>query len=139
MADENTALIRGLYDAFAQGNAQHILERVTDDVEWVNYGPQSVPYAGSFKGRDGARRFFEAIGSSTSNGKVTGEEFIAAGENVIVLGRYSASVNGTGKQIDVPIAHIFTVRGGKVSRWIGFSDSAAVAEAHGAPALRAAS
>lgn len=36
----------------------------------------------------------------------------------------------TGLDIDTPIAHLFTVRNGKVVRREGFSDSARVAEAH---------
>jgi ketosteroid isomerase-like protein len=39
-------------------------------------------------------------------------------------------VRDTGLDIDTPIAHLFTVRNGKVVRREGFSDSARVAEAH---------
>lgn len=46
------------------------------------------------------------------------------------IARYTAKVRSTGAKIDTPVAHIFTVRNGKVTRWIGFSDSAAVAAAH---------
>ena len=66
------------------------------------------------------------------------EKYIAQGENVVSIGRYTASVPETGAQIDSPIAHVFTVSGGQVSGWIGFSDSAAVAAAHtsGATSIR---
>ena len=58
------------------------------------------------------------------------EEFVAQGDMVVVTGRYRATVNGTGAEIDSPIAHFFTVRNGKIEKWVGFSDSALVADAH---------
>ena len=58
------------------------------------------------------------------------DRFIAQGDNVISLGRYTATVRSTGAKIDTPLVHIFTVRNGKVTSWIGFSDSAVVAAAH---------
>jgi hypothetical protein len=61
---------------------------------------------------------------------VIAENFVAQGETVVATGRYTATVRDTGANIDTPIAHLFTVRNGKVVRWEGFSDSARVAEAH---------
>ena len=55
---------------------------------------------------------------------------IADGDTVIATGRYTATVRDNGAEIDVPIAHVFTVRNGKVSKWVGLSDTAKVAEAH---------
>ncbi len=47
---------------------------------------------------------------------------------VVVTGRYRATVRSTGAEIDTPIAHLFTVRNGKIEKWVGFSDSAQVAD-----------
>jgi uncharacterized protein len=129
---ENKKLVESLYDAFARGDLQYILERVTDDVEWVNEGPKSIPYAGKFSGRAGAQRFFEAL-SSVEGGKVTAQEFIVVDDQVVGLGRFTGTVKATGKKIDTALAHVFTIRGGKVSRWLGYGDTARVAEAFSAP------
>jgi hypothetical protein len=128
--DSNVALIETMYDAFAQGNIQFILDRITEDVDWVNEGPESIPYAGTFKGPNDVQRFFQALGSTVDNGRVTAEDFIAQGEKVVATGRFSATVKATGKRIDVPIAHVFTVRNGKIARWVGYADTARVAEAY---------
>jgi len=129
MADqENVALVRRIYSAFSAGDIQTILDNVSGNATWVNYGPETVPYAGDFSGR--IPEFFQAIGQSVTDGKVVPEKFIAQGEYVVAIARYSASVRETGEQIDTPIAHVFTVSGGKVTSWTGFSDSAAVAAAH---------
>ena len=129
MAEEDSvALIRTVYSAFSAGDIKTILENVSADAQWVNHGPEAIPYAGDFTGR--IKEFFQAIGQSTSDGKVIPQKFIAQDESVIPIGRYTASVRNSGAQIDTPIAHVFTVSGEKVTSWTGFSDSAAVAAAH---------
>jgi ketosteroid isomerase-like protein len=129
MADkENVALIRKMYDAFSAGDVKTILDSVSPDAEWINYGPSTVPYMGNFNGR--VLSFFQAIGETTTNGKVTADKYIVQGDIVVTQGRYTATVRATGASIDSPIGHIFTIRNGKVASWIGFSDSAAIAAAH---------
>ena len=126
--EDNVTLIRTIYSAFSAGDIQKVIDNVTPTAQWINYGPHTIPYAGDFTGR--IQEFFQAIGKSTTDGKVVPEKFIAQDDTVVSLARYTASVRDTGAQINTPIAHIFTVSGGKVTSWIGFSDSAAVAAAH---------
>jgi uncharacterized protein len=127
---DNAAFINRMYAAFSSGDIETILDSITDDVEWVNYGPSTIPYAGSWRGRSQVGEFFQAMGSSTTGGKVVPETVIADGDKVIATGRYTATVRNTGAEIDVPIAHEFTIRNGKVTKWVGLSDTAKVAEAH---------
>ncbi len=125
---ENIALIQKMYSAFSAGDIQTILQNVSTAAEWVCYGPAVVPYSGSFTGR--IADFFQAIAESTTGGRVIPGKFVASGDTVVALGRYLATVRRTSANIDTPVAHIFTVRDGKVTSWIGFSDTAAVAAAH---------
>jgi ketosteroid isomerase-like protein len=125
---ENIALVQRLYAAFSTGDIQTILDNANPNAEWVNYGPSTIPYAGNFTGRVAA--FFKAIDESTTGGKVIADKFIAQGDSVVSIGRYTATVRNTGAKIDTPVAHLFAVRDGKVTSWVGFSDSAAVAAAH---------
>ena len=39
---ENIALVQRMYEAFARGDIQTIVENLTDDVEWIAEGPSSV-------------------------------------------------------------------------------------------------
>lgn len=125
---ENISLVQTLYAAFSKGDIQTILNHVEPNTEWINYGPATIPYAGNYTGRIPA--FFQAIGGSCTDGKVVGERFIAQGDSVVATGRYTATVRSTGAKIDTPVAHVFTIQNGKVTSWIGFSDTAAVAAAH---------
>jgi len=74
--------------------------------------------------------FFKAIGESTTGGSVAVDRYVASGEVVVTEGRYTATVRNTGAKISAPIAHVFTLRDGKVISWKGYSDSAAVLAAH---------
>jgi len=131
---DNVQLIRKLYDAFGRGDIQTILDNVAPGAGWNNYGPESVPYFGSRKGHAQIVEFFQAIGATTTGGRVDAESFIASGGKVVALGRYSATVRSNGLKIDTPIAHIFTIQDGKITAWEGFSDTAHVAAAHAAAA-----
>jgi uncharacterized protein len=117
-----------MYAAFNSGDIQTVLANVAPDAEWVNYGPDAVPYFGSFSGR--MTEVFQAIGESTTSGNVAIDQYIAAGDKVVTQGRYRATVRSTGAKIDVPIAHVFTLRDGRVTSWKGYGDTAAVLAAH---------
>lgn len=131
MSDQdNISLTRKMYQAFGAGDIQAILSNVDSDAEWTNHGPATIPYAGSWYGYARIREFFKAMADSTTKGEVIPESYIASGDAVIVTGRYRATVRDTGAQIDSPVAHFFTFHDGKVVRWVGYSDTAAIAEAH---------
>ena len=127
---QNIQTIKDVYAAFGAGDVQTILSHIAEDADWTNYGPSVVPYTGSYKGHAEIAKFFEGIANSTTNAKVTADEFIGQGDTVVAIARYLATVRDTGAQIDTPLAHIFTVKDGKITRWLGFSDSAKVAAAH---------
>lgn len=128
--NDNTELIKKIYQAFATGDIQTILDNVADNASWSNHGPTTIPYAGCRTGRDQIIEFFQAIDSTTTGGRVDVGTFIADGDKVVAIGRYTATVRSNGTQIDTPIAHVFTIESGKVRSWEGFSDSAHVAAAH---------
>jgi ketosteroid isomerase-like protein len=123
--------------AFGAGDVQTILDSVAAGADWINHGPSTIPYAGSRSGKTQILEFFQAIADSTTGGIVVADSFIAQADTVVALGSYRATVHNTVAEIDTPIAHIFSVRNGKVVRWEGFSDTALVAEAHTAKSATA--
>ena len=133
----NIEVIRKTYGAFKTGDLQTILANIADGAQWHNQGTAAVPYAGSYNGKEEIVRFFQAIAASTEGGEIVAESFVAQGDRVIALGRYRATVRGTGARIDCPVAHDFTVRDGRIVRWEGYSDTAMVAAAHTAKSAAA--
>jgi hypothetical protein len=127
---ENVALVKKLYGAFATGDIKTILDHVTDDVKWSNPGPASIPYSGERTGREQVREFFERLGGTQENVSLTIDQFVAQDDAVATLGRYKGNVKATGRAFDAPVGHFFTIRGGKVTQWIGLGDTANVAAAY---------
>jgi len=56
-------------------------------------------------------------------------EFLVAGGDVVVLGRYRGVAKGTGKRLDVPFVHVWTVEGELAIRFRQFLDTAGWVEA----------
>ena len=127
---QNTALIQNVYAAFARGDMQTITDSLAGDVEWVLEGPAIIPFAGRRKGTSEVLAFFQALATTQENMKLTMETFVAQGDVVATVGRYSATVKATGKKMDVAIGHFFTIRDGKIARFVDLGDTAAMADAY---------
>jgi ketosteroid isomerase-like protein len=65
--NNNVHLVEDAYAAFARGDIQYILDRITEDVDWINEGPASIPYAGAFKGPQQLQQFFQGLGSTVED------------------------------------------------------------------------
>lgn len=134
---DNVALIQKLFDAFGRGDIQTILDHVTADSDWSNPGPASIPYAGTFRGPDEIRRYFERLAGTQSAVRLTTDQFVAQGDTVVALGRYAGSVTATGKPFDLPVALVFRIRDGRVAQHMVFGDTAAMAASYGSSAAAA--
>src|SRR6202042_1022295 len=116
---ENIAIVKKLYEPFATGDIKTILDHLTDDIKWSSPGPTTVPYSGDRTGPAQVREFFDQLVGTQQDVKLTIDQFIAQGDAVATLGRYSGSVKATGAPFESVVGHFFTIRNGKVSRWIG--------------------
>ena len=130
----NSQLVLSLYEAFRRGDTQYILDRCTDDVEWITEGPNAIPYVGRYLGKAEVASFFEALASTQTDPNVTTDKVIAQGNLVAVVGRYATTVKATGKRVDSALVHIYTLKDGKVSQFLDFFDTAAFAAAYTATA-----
>jgi ketosteroid isomerase-like protein len=124
-----TATVQEIYAAFGGGDVATILSKLADDVVWESEGPAVISFSGIRRGKAEARGFFEALGADHSNPQLTITEYVASGDTVMTIGRYTATVNATGKKFDSPIAHYWKFRDGKVIRYVGLANTAAALEA----------
>ena len=131
MREKNIALIQTVFAAFGRGDIQTIMDHVADDVDWrLETTATNIPYAGVRHGKTEVLRFFELLGSTAAGHSLQISEYVADGDHVIALGRYSAIVNATGKKLDGPVALAFKVQDGKITRFLDFVDSANVSAAY---------
>jgi uncharacterized protein len=58
------------------------------------------------------------------NFEATPVEFIASADTVAAIVRYTGSGKATGKQLDLPVVHVWDVHDGKIARFRQFADTA---------------
>lgn len=134
----NVALVQKLYEAFGKGDVQTILNALAPDVTWSADGPASLPFYGNRKGPAQVAQFFQAVGTRMRIHEFAPQEFIAQGDQVVVIGFERGEAVSTGKGYAGHWAHVFRIQGGKVVAFREFCDTAAIAAAFSGAALNAA-
>jgi ketosteroid isomerase-like protein len=124
MQMSNLEIVKRSYDAFARGDLEAVLGDMDQEIEW--HQAQGLPHGGLYHGLDEVRRnIFDPLDDEWWDGfSAVPDEFLDAGEQVVVIGRYRAVGKHTGKQLDVPFVHIWTMRGVKAIRFRQYLDTA---------------
>ena len=121
---QNVQVVRDAYAAFQRGDIAHVLERVSDDVEWQLLGPAEIPNSGLRRGRQEVTRFFQDVAATWAIEVFEPRQFVAQGDTVVVLGRYAGKAKATQRPYGGEFAHVFTLRDGKVTHYVEFGDTA---------------
>jgi ketosteroid isomerase-like protein len=117
-------IVRRSYDAFERGDMDGVLGDMHPDIVWEQ--AQGLPHGGVYHGLGEVRRnVFDPLDAEWWDefSAVPGEFLEAAGQ-VVVLGRYRGTAKGTGKVLDVPFVHVWTLEGDKAVRFRQFLDTA---------------
>jgi uncharacterized protein len=91
--------------------------------------PSTIPWAGLWQGREGWAKFFQSVGENLDEVSLTMEPVAAQGDIVVAAGRYQGRVKRTGKRIDSPLVHLWTIRNGMVVHCQELTNTAAEAAA----------
>jgi ketosteroid isomerase-like protein len=119
---------RQAYEAFSQGDLETLKEGFAEDAEWVT--SDELPLGGVTRGRDEILGNFAQIPNYWSDFSVEPEEFIDAGDYVVVRGTQRAT--GSGGSFEAPFLHLLKYDSeGRVVRGEFFTDSAKAAKALG--------
>ena len=120
----NVAIVRRSYEAFARGDMDAVLADMADDIEWQQ--AQGLPHGGTYRGLPAVRaNIFDPLDRDWwSVFSAVPDEFLDAGDEVVVLGRYRGEARQTGKQLDVPFVHVWSLRDAKAWRFRQFLDTA---------------
>jgi len=123
--------VRSSYEAFAKHDLDGALAMMDDDIVW--HQAQGLPHGGTYQGLATVRaNVFDPLDESWwVDFAADPEEIIGLGEDVVVLGRYTAHGKETGKALDVPFCHVWRFRDGKAVRFHQFVDTRGWVEALG--------
>ncbi len=125
----NVAIVRRSYVAFAADDMDGVVGDMHPDIVW--HQAQGLPHGGVYHGLAEVRRnVFDPLDRDWwSEFTAEPDEFLDAGDEIMVLGRYRGVAKETGKKLDVPFVHVWTLRDGKAVRFRQFLDTAGWVEA----------
>jgi uncharacterized protein len=129
--NSNLDIIKEAYAAFGRGDIAAVLSIQAPNVELEYAGPRQIPWAGSFRGLDGAKKFFAAVEAEADIESFEPQMFTAQEDRVVVFGFEKLRSKHTGRSYESYWAHSYTLAGGKIIKFREYSDTAAVAAAFG--------
>ena len=126
--EENEKLARAFYEATVPGHRNAL--RGIQAPHVIYDLPEGMPIGcGHFEGLQDVLEHFLTSFYGAFDVRFAAEEFIAAGDTVVALGRIDGKTRKAGVPIDVPFAHVWTVRAGYLQRLRAFTDTALLAQA----------
>ncbi len=124
----NLETIENLYQAFAQGDVPGVLASFDENIEWTE--AEGFPYGGTYRGGEAiVQNVFMKLATEWEGFSAVPNEILDAGDNIVALGNYGGKYNQSGKSMRVPFAHVWTLRAGKIVKFVQYTDTLKVLEA----------
>jgi ketosteroid isomerase-like protein len=121
----NIEVVKELYRAFREQDYDAFLRLSAEDIEWIQN--EGFPGGATYKGGSAViEGVFQANNNQWSGFAYDIEEFLDAGNSVIVIGKYTGRNRISGKSMSAAAAHIYDFREGKVCRFRMFADTKSI-------------
>ncbi|WP_433032884.1 nuclear transport factor 2 family protein [Actinomycetospora sp. CA-053990] len=120
----NVDTVQGSYDAFNNGEIPMVLAAMQPDVEWVE---RAGPYQGRYVGPQAiVDNVFAPVPKDWSEFTVTPDEFLEAGDVIVVLGWFAGTARESGTSFRSRFAHVIRMRDGLEASFEDISDAHAL-------------
>jgi ketosteroid isomerase-like protein len=129
MSQENVEIVRRAIDAFNRGGVDAALEFLDREIEWTTTG--IFVKRGTYRGHEGARRYMGALAADLDDLHTEPEEFIDAGEQIVVPFHPSAAGKRSGAPVVFSGARVYGLEGGKIKRIHNYTEKAEALAAAG--------
>jgi uncharacterized protein len=124
MSEQEVESLRRIYEAFSRWDVEELVEDMAHDIEWSL--PDSLPWGGTRHGHDGVRAFAEISQDLVEGRWADADDFLDAGDRIVVLGRLRGRAKATGQEFEVGFAHVWTMTDGMASRLRAYFDTAPI-------------
>jgi ketosteroid isomerase-like protein len=125
LAASDEKVVLAVYEATMAGDRERVLSLLDENVEWVI--PDALPYGGRFEGHEGVSETRRVANEHFVPGQTFSRDHVFRSvDQVVVIGRMHATVRATGEELDVPFAHVWTVRDGKVVARHQYTDTESI-------------
>ena len=129
MSEENVNIMRQGYDAFNRGDIDAVMDLLDPEIEWQEPDVGISPVRGTHHGPQAvANNVFGSVPEHWDEFQAVAEEFLDAGDRVVVLGHVRVRGKATGKTVVAPFAHVWTLRDGKAVYHHNYVDTATFLE-----------
>ena len=112
MSQEHVAIVKRVFERWARGDFSVDPELMAADFVWHQHRGAVEP--GSHRG-DGIGRALERIFEVYDDLRIEAEEYVDAGERVVVVARSCRRARARGMELDLRLAFVWTVRDGKLA------------------------
>ena len=124
----NKQIIENEYECFVTGDIPGLLSTFDEKIEWTE--AEGFPYGGTYTGANAIlENVFMKLGTEWEGFSAVPDELFDAGSNIVAFGHYSGKFSKTGKSMRVPFAHVWTLRDGKIVKFVQYTDTLKVSEA----------
>jgi ketosteroid isomerase-like protein len=125
---DNKQIIEHGYQCFKTGDVPGLLGNFDENIEWTE--AEGFPYGGTYTGANAiVENVFMKLGTEWEGFSAVPDEILDAGDRIVALGHYGGKYNASGKSMKVPFAHVWTLRDGKIVKFVQYTDTLKVSEA----------
>ena len=124
MSQENVELVQAIYAAFGAGDVPGVVGRMSPDIVWNE--AENFPYADGnpYLGPEAVLTgIFARLGTDWEGFAAVPDEYLDAGDTVVVLGRYHGTFKATGETLDAQLAHVWRLEDGKAVAFQQYTDT----------------
>jgi len=123
----NKELVQKVYAGFASGDIAAVMAAFAHDIAWTE--ADGFPLAGTYIGPQAVvEGVFMRLGNFSDNWAVVVDRFVADGDTVVAIGKYTWNHKKSGKPCAVRMAHVWTLADGKAISFLQHVDTAKVRE-----------
>ena len=130
MSEENLQIVRGLYEAFGNGDVPGVLSKFANDIEWREadnfIDADGNPYIGPPAVLEGV---FMRLATEWDSFVVHQDSIMSAGNQVIAFGTYTGTYKKTGKSVRAQMVHVWDIKDGKAVKFQQYTDTKQFADA----------
>jgi len=128
-AAANLAVVKSTYGGkSSEENGKNLQRALAPNAKWIE--AQGFPYAGTYTGFDEiAFNVFRRLGGEWIDYKVTIEDYVASGDQVVAYGTYTGTYKATNKVFRARVAHVWKLKDGKIVSFEQFVDTIPVVAA----------
>lgn len=121
MSDRNVEVVRRLFELYASGGLEAVLEVMDEDIEIV-IPPDVSAEPDTYHGHEGARRYFAGFEGMLEDVRYEFFELIPEGEHVLARARLAGRGVSSGLEVELGTFVVHTVVDGKVTRVVPYAD-----------------